>query len=54
MSRRDAKIASTPVYGLDKACRDPYVLKNRSAVVGIPYAAPNMRQSRSWSYFVSA
>ena len=36
LSNRDAKIASTPVYGLDSAWRGPYTLKKRSATVGMP------------------
>ncbi len=53
-SSRAAKIASTPVYGFDSACRGPNTLKSRSATAGIPYAAPHTRHARSWSYFVSA
>src|SRR5581483_6490086 len=49
-SRREAKIARTPVYGFESAWRVPYVLKSRSATVGIPYASPATRQARSWSY----
>src|SRR5437764_867768 len=52
--RRDAKIARTPVYGFDSACRGPYTLKKRMATVGIRYACPVMRHKRSWSYFESA
>jgi hypothetical protein len=47
LSRRDAKIARTPVYGFDRAWRVPYTLKKRRATVGMPYASPIMRQSRS-------
>ena len=53
-SSRAAKIASTPVYGFDSAWRVPYALNSRSATVGIPYAAPQTRHARSWSYFVRA
>jgi hypothetical protein len=36
LSSCEAKIASTPVYGLESACRGPKTLKNRSATVGMP------------------
>ena len=42
------------MYGFESACRVPYVLKSRSATVGMPYAAPPTRHARSWSYFVNA
>ena len=34
-SRREAKIAATPVYGFESAWRAPKTLKKRSATVGI-------------------
>ena len=54
LSRRDEKIAPTPVYGLESAWRGPYTLKSRRATVPMPYARPMQRQRSSWSRFVTA
>jgi hypothetical protein len=54
LSSREAKIARAPVYGFEIDWRGPYVLKSRSATVGMPYAPPATRHVRSWTYYDSA
>src|SRR5215510_6889748 len=45
LRKRDVKMADTPVYGVESACRGPKTLKKRKATVGIPYARPIIRHS---------